>query len=423
MWDPGIGAERYRRNIRRLIKTFGKELKLEAKGPLEIGTALALQTRRISTHAARELVTRSKALVGDETDSSHIRHDKTVDGEEGRALLGLDDRDSSSDASVDSAEEDDGSELEFDHKLTQVREFLLDSHAYASLKSRLMDFAHHSYETRISMAIGETALGESGVILRPESLRLMANEISWVPTHLLKFEGPDTLLDRFKLNWWPLRTRTHALREGFRRLPWRTPGGALRHVDVQSKAQATLQAAFDSAPAFLDPTPAPSAEIIERLNTKFGTGEPSRSSFFRRYLGKLTPAWKSPQIVYSSMALDDGHHRLLSTPSPDAGAFTAQSAFLASPTATQSQRQSPGTTPRNRRYIPPAVPGSKSVEPRYLYFCIQLQPFHFETIRCDRLYDDSDFYAELKSAYDSTRGFWRSWLSMWQYDHCEFYRF
>jgi hypothetical protein len=132
MWDPGIGAERYRRNIRRLIKTFGKELKLEAKGPLEIGTALALQTRRISTHAARELVTRSKALVGDETDSSHIRHDKTVDGEEGRALLGLDDRDSSSDASVDSAEEDDGSELEFDHKLTQVREFLLDSHAYAS---------------------------------------------------------------------------------------------------------------------------------------------------------------------------------------------------------------------------------------------------------------------------------------------------
>jgi hypothetical protein len=344
MRDPGIGAERYRRNVRRLIKTFGKELKLEAKDPLDTGTAQALQTRRISTHAARELVICSKALVGDETDTSCVRHSKAMDGEEGRALLGLDDRDSSSDASVDSAEEDDGNELEFDHKLTQVREFLLDSHAYASLKSRLMDFAHYPYETRISMAIGETALGESGAILRPESLRLMANEISWVPTHLLKFEGPDTLLDRFKLNWWPLRARTHALRKGFRRLQWRTPGGALRHVDVQSKDQVTLQAAFDSAPDFLDPTPAPSAKIIERLNTKFGTGEPSQPSLFRRYLGKLTPAWKSPQIVYSSMALDDGHQQLLNTPSPDGGTAGTQSPSPASPTVTQRPLHSPDIT-------------------------------------------------------------------------------
>jgi hypothetical protein len=104
MRDPGIGAERYRRNVRRLIKTFGKELKFEAKGPLETGTAQALQTRRISTHAARELVTRSKSLVDDETETSHIRHDKARDGEEGRALLGLDDGDPSSDVSVDSAE-------------------------------------------------------------------------------------------------------------------------------------------------------------------------------------------------------------------------------------------------------------------------------------------------------------------------------
>jgi hypothetical protein len=41
MRDPSIGAERYRRNVRRLIKTFGKELKLEAKGLLRRGTAHA----------------------------------------------------------------------------------------------------------------------------------------------------------------------------------------------------------------------------------------------------------------------------------------------------------------------------------------------------------------------------------------------
>jgi hypothetical protein len=405
------------------MKAFGKELKLEAKGPLESGTAQALQTRRISTHAVRELVTRSKALIDDETKTSHVRHDKAVEGEEGRALLGLHDRDSSSDASVDSAEEDDGNELEIDQKLTQVREFLLDSHAYASLKSRLMDFAHHPYEMRISMAIGDTVVGESGDILRPESLRRIAKEISWVPIHLLKFEGPDTLLDRFKLNWWPLRTRTHALREGFRRLPWRTPGGALRHVDVQSKAQATLQAAFDSAPAFLDPTPAPSAEIIERLNTKFGTGEPSRSSFFRRYLGKLTPARKSPQIVYSSMALDDGHQRLLNTPSPDGSTAGTQSPSPASPTVTQRPLQSPDITQHYGQHDQQTTSMSNGVEPRYLWLCIQLQSHQFKCIRCDELHDDQDFYTKLKSTYDGSRGSLRSWLSIWQYDHCEFYRF
>jgi hypothetical protein len=178
-----------------MIKTFGKELKFEAKGPLEIGTAHALQTRRISTHAARELVIRSKALVDDETDISLAR---AVDEKEGYANLELDDLNLSSDGSVDSAEEDDGSELEVDQKLTQVSEFLLNSQAYASLKSRLLDFAHRPYEMRISMAIGDTVVGQSGDILCPDSLRLITRETSWVPTHLLTFEGLNTLLDRFK---------------------------------------------------------------------------------------------------------------------------------------------------------------------------------------------------------------------------------
>jgi hypothetical protein len=437
MRDPGIGAERYRRNVRRLIKTFGKELKLEAKGPLETGTAQALQTRRISTHAARELVTRSVALVDDETENSHIRHDKAMDGEEGRALLGLDDGDPSSDVSVDSAEEDDGNGLKVDQELTQVRDFLLDSEAYASLKSRLLDFAHHPYESRISMAIGDTVIGESGHVLHPDSLMLMVQELSWVPTHLLVLQDSDTvnlpLLDRLKgvieetmekVNWWPPSARKHAVREGFRRLQWRTPGGTLRHVDVQTMAQAALKAAFDSAPAFLEPTPAPSAAIIERLNARFGTGEPSRHSSFRWYLGKLTPAaWKSPQIVYSSMALDDSHHRLLNTPSPDGSTAGTQSAFPASPTAAQRQVQSPGMTQSYRQHLHRTMSMSKGVEPLYLYLCIQLQSSQFECIRCERLHDDQEFYAKLKSTYDGAREPLRSWLSTWQYDHCEFYRF
>jgi hypothetical protein len=225
---------------------------------LEIGTAHALQTRRISTHAARELVIRSKALVDDETDISLAR---AVDEKEGYANLELDDLNLSSDGSVDSAEEDDGSELEVDQKLTQVSEFLLNSQAYASLKSRLLDFAHRTYDMRISMAIGDTVVGQSGDILCPDSLRLITKEISWVPTHLLTFEGLNTLLDRFKgavedrmkekLNWWPLGARTHAFREGFCRLHWKTPRSTSQHVDVLRETPGCSASYFRLGSSFL----------------------------------------------------------------------------------------------------------------------------------------------------------------------------
>jgi hypothetical protein len=80
-------------------------------------------------------VTRSKALVDSEKDTTLAHQDEAVDEGEDRAHLAPDGEDLSSDASVDCAEEDDGNELEVDQKLTQVRDFLLESHAYASLRA------------------------------------------------------------------------------------------------------------------------------------------------------------------------------------------------------------------------------------------------------------------------------------------------
>lgn len=61
--DPSIGSERYRRNVRCLIKAFGQDLRAEAKGSMQLAAAQALQTRRITTHAARELMIRSEACL------------------------------------------------------------------------------------------------------------------------------------------------------------------------------------------------------------------------------------------------------------------------------------------------------------------------------------------------------------------------
>jgi hypothetical protein len=231
------------------------------------------------------------------------------------------------------------------------------------------------------MAIDDTVIGESGDVLHPDSLKLMVQEISWVPTQLLIFQGPDTLLDRLIgaiehrmkeiLKWWPLRASIHAFRDGFCRPHWRAPCGTLRHVDVQSDTQEALKAAFDSAPVFLDLEPAPSAENIEQLYAKFGREESSRLSFFR-YLGKLTRVWRSPRIIYSSMALDGGYQRLLNTPFPDIGTAGTQSASLASPGPTQRHLQLPDNTQHQGQYLQPAKPVTKSKEPRYLYLWIQL---------------------------------------------------
>jgi hypothetical protein len=50
--DQSMGPERYRRNVRRLIKLFGQDFRAEAKDSIQMMAARALQKRPISAHAA-----------------------------------------------------------------------------------------------------------------------------------------------------------------------------------------------------------------------------------------------------------------------------------------------------------------------------------------------------------------------------------
>lgn len=61
---------------------------------------------------------------------------------------------------------------------------------------------------------------------------------------------------------------------------------------------------------------------------------------------------------------------------------------------------------------------------RYLYLCVHTRgTARFTEINCTGLINDHDFFDELKSSYDSTRGRLRRFLSIRQYHHCEFYLF
>jgi hypothetical protein len=151
------------------------------------------------------------------------------------------------------------------------------SQAYTSFKTRMLNFSHRPYEKRILAAIGKEVLGKRAELMRPATLQIWALEISWVPTHLFVFQQPDThhlsLLDRFKgcienatdenWNWSPLEPRLRPIREGYRRLQWKSLHGNARHVDVQWHTRDALEVAFGSAPAYVEQIDAELEELLQ----------------------------------------------------------------------------------------------------------------------------------------------------------------
>lgn len=216
--DPGIGPERYRRNIRRMIKTFGKDLRAEAGDIAEHRVAAAMQTRRISTHVAHEIVMK---LDGSQCDRQNpIR------------TIELTQDDQQSDASTESAEEDEVVSAEQPDDEAKIRDFILNSEACMRFRRTLLDFVHKPYEKRIMAAVdgssNRTACHDMTYLAR------VARELSWVPTNLLCFSQDQslTMADHLKgyvedfmgesWNWSPFTARRYLLQADFFRLSWKS---------------------------------------------------------------------------------------------------------------------------------------------------------------------------------------------------------
>jgi len=294
--DPDIGIAGYCVRVRRLINTLGRDLKGEAEGAVQVGLALALQTRSLPDHVVHELVVRSGALHN------------------GPAGF---------------AEREEDGEQRSDENVSRFCDFILVSNAYATFKTNLMAIAHRPHWLRMAKAVGNRAIGEAGKTLHAEDLKIVVEELSWVPSHLVTFTDHASfrlpLADRLKAfvedhthgegDWWPLSPRKHSLREGFCRLQWTSSCGAPRHLDVPQDARERLQAAFGSAPAFLDPVPVPSAEFMKQLTDGSGSSEAPRANRICLLLNRIFGKWKSPQIVHSSVALHISLNQALPGPS------------------------------------------------------------------------------------------------------------
>ena len=215
--DSGVGPDRYRRNVRRMIKTFGLELRNEADSPIEVHTAVSLQTRSVSTHVAREIMTRAGGFQPKEHDVV-ATYDFTKD-------------DLQSDASVDSADEDEEVSTGGPEDEAKIRDFILGSNACVQFKTSLLRFVHKPYERRILDALSgwhRSMLGDT------VSLPQIARELSWIPPSLFSLSHDRSLgvSDQVKgliedtmgesWNWSPLQERRPRLQTDFSRLSWKS---------------------------------------------------------------------------------------------------------------------------------------------------------------------------------------------------------
>lgn len=225
--DDDIDEEKLRRNLGRMVRIFGKDLKSETNDASERSVAHAMQIRSVATHAAREVVlhfdtSRSKRPSKPDHPLAASRDEK---------------HDEESEAEIESASEDD-SEIEStgenDGDLARTHDFLLSSNAYVAFKRGLLDFVHAPYRRRVLKALGEVVTDESGAQHGAAYLSGLSRELSWVPIDLFRFSSPSdaSLLDTLKntieqalgeqWQWWPSEAPNRPLKVGWVRLHWQS---------------------------------------------------------------------------------------------------------------------------------------------------------------------------------------------------------
>lgn len=184
-------------------------------------------------------------------------------------------------------------------------------------------------------------------------------------------------------NWWPLSQRTRSPQSGFCRLRWET---AQRFIDVPNQNKAKIEEAIATAPAFIDMANPDIVRLCSPGQPSHATGSDGRGANLPMTCGA------------------DSSMQPLAPYGPQQHAQAARS----SATAGDSQ----------------SFPIAQNVKgAMHVYLCITTGSSHdLSSLECHSAQTDLTFFADLKAEYLGARGRLRFLLSMWRYDHCEFYR-
>ncbi|KAI9874743.1 MAG: hypothetical protein M1830_009336 [Pleopsidium flavum] len=405
-----VGAERFKRNFRRLLNQYSIDLKKEARS--EVQRAAVYLVRSRSRYIANDFLRkidsgREDGRQYDKLKGQSIDEVKSLIFEQYLNKLNLTDKtvtlkndgatykggtDQSEDIDSESCSEDDDSddggtesqnhENHFD--LSRVKDFLISSTAFLMFRENFRQFVHPSFKFKLYGLIAK--LSEPS----KSKLNSLIMELELVPPGqvLVSYQDNSTFLNYIKgavedltgetWEWWPLKPRMRSLPLGYARLHWRCPCGEERWEEVPA----------NFAKGF--------ARLIQKL--------PDSSNTHSR---------TSSQIL--------AHSTSQNTDIDQTGASrVAPSAQSTSQNIHPTSAKTPSANPTNASGVSPSANidllGTRST---YVLLGVGAGDFRLAQIAAQDCQDDQ-FFEQLRGKYNELRGLFRQWFGIWQYAHCDF---
>ncbi|KAL8364769.1 hypothetical protein RB595_003849 [Gaeumannomyces hyphopodioides] len=410
-----MGDERFVQNMRRLLKSFHKNLLEEASTDGEKAVAKLLRSRPGRLRISLQLVV---FLRQDQEGWDGGRVEVRVAPQEQRAVeswLGAVaknpechwDRDPTpvtagepNDSEPSSEDEIDVEDEEFPH-ISELRRFLQRAESYERL---LKDFELMFLPAWLARVL--RSVSKENITLSTQQDISVANSLkSWVEDHT-----------QVRWNWWPLERRKRPLRDGQFRIFWKCSCGALWWKEISAEQAGSVRQILnlsmgrpDLSTKCVHTRARNLSEILSLMTSNVvrshATG--AMSSAAQRYTPPNSDGSSPPaNEVTSGSGPSQG--------TGDTGRTISLRTLVRWLLGLFRAAESPPESTTDKRWwilvaVQAAWPSS-AVAP--------ISQFGLNDKN-----NDSDFFRKLKQCYEGQRGWWRLWFLIWQLDYCEMTRF
>ncbi|EXF80442.1 hypothetical protein CFIO01_08248 [Colletotrichum fioriniae PJ7] len=393
---PGVGPDRLRRNLTRILRSLGLELATEAISKEESLSASIFRVYRLAIASGVTSRIAEKSLEPIALDQPRIKKPEDIpdtlceDPHLDEVAQFEQEGDNLAEDEGDAPEEKDeqANELDFD----SIRAFVLSSGAFENMTRRLSDFVNPTFRTQARKLVakvleGKDILEDHYWISMKDKMQVILTELeeSSPENLMLDIESTPKKLDVFQTwvetmtkedwDWWPLLSPKHALSSTEARVGWRCRCGISRWETV----------------------PASFAGNIAMLLQKYPLASRNHTA------SASNPASDAPPT--SSKADETSSLGTRSIKSSSAN----ESSKLPEPTSSPGQDNQTG----QKREYP---------RPRYIFLLATTGRHRLRQLPSLYL-DTADFGQELRKAYRELKGFWRWLFSPYNFSHCEFVRF
>ncbi|KAF4776927.1 hypothetical protein HER10_EVM0010059 [Colletotrichum scovillei] len=282
---PGVGPDRLRRNLTRMLRSLGLELAIEATSKEEALSSVFFRVYRLAIASGVTSRIAEKSLEPIALDQPRTKAPETISGtlsedtlpdEVAQVEQKDDDLDHEEDEDIpeEKEKEEQTNELNFE----SIRAFVLSSGAFENMKRRLTDFVNPTFRTQAQKLVakvleGKNTLDDQYWVGMKDKMQAILTEleescpqsvvldIATTPKRLDSFQIWVETLTKEAWDWWPMSPPKHALSPTEARLGWRCfekfcrDGFAHRGLEVPNTSQKDYY--YNPRPALREPPVSP----------------------------------------------------------------------------------------------------------------------------------------------------------------------